>query len=84
MDLFLKPKAKLGSKSTWVVSEQTKAIVKYYAQYTGYSEDEVVDKVLSKLKDDPEFINWIKKKRRNKRAISQIFYETDMGEGTVG
>ncbi|MFC0213801.1 hypothetical protein ACFFK0_15320 [Paenibacillus chartarius] len=84
MDLFLKPKPRLGSKATWVVSDRAKAIVKYYAQYTGYTEDEVVDQVLSKLKDDPEFIKWIKDKRRNKRAMAQIFSDTEAEESTVG
>ena len=32
---FIKPKQKLGSKVSWQVSDRTKSIVKYYAEYTG-------------------------------------------------
>lgn len=81
---YIKPKEKLDVKPNWSVSEQTKNIVKHYAQYTGYTEDEVVDMFLKNLRDDPGFIEWLKNKRRNKRAISQIFSDTDEEEENIG
>jgi hypothetical protein len=43
---FIKPKNKNVEKVDWLLSERTRAIVKYYAEYTEYSESEVVDKLL--------------------------------------
>lgn len=81
---YIEPKPRLGSKAIWNVSEQTKATVKYYAEYTGYSEDEVVDQFLIQLRDDPNFLEWIQNKRRNKRALAQIFNESPTEEEDIG
>lgn len=81
---FIKPKQTLGSKVIWSVSDQTKALVKYYAEYTGYSQDEVVDTFLKNLLKDQDFMEWIQSKRRNKRALSQIFPETETEEQVIG
>jgi hypothetical protein len=70
---YIEPKPKLGSKVVWTVSDNVKSVVKYYAEYTGYTEDEIVDTYLSQLRDDPKFKEWLLGKRRNKRAISQVF-----------
>jgi hypothetical protein len=81
---FLEPKPRRESKVTWNISEQTKAAVKYYAEYTGYTEEEVVDICLIQLRDDPKFLEWLQTKRRNKRALSQIFDETQTEEQDIG
>jgi len=50
---FIKPKVINKVNPEWRVSEQTKTIVKYYAEYTDYSESEIIDKFLKNLlKDD--------------------------------
>ncbi len=69
---FIQPKGKNRKKSTWYVSEQTKALVKYYAQYTEYTEDEVVDIFLQNILLDGDFKKWIENKRYNKRILEQI------------
>jgi hypothetical protein len=81
---FIKPKQPLGSKVTWSISDQTKALVKYYAEYTGYSQDEVVDTFLKNLLKDEEFMKWIYSKRRNKRALAQIFPENETEGQVIG
>ncbi|BAU29323.1 hypothetical protein DFP93_11643 [Aneurinibacillus soli] len=81
---FIEPKPRLEQKSTWHVSEQTKATVKYYAEYTGYSEDEVVDQFLLQLRDDPKFLEWLQSKRRNKRAFSQMFADAKTEGEQIG
>lgn len=73
--VYIKPKVIGEAKATWKISPQAKAVVTYYANYTGYSEDEIVDKVLLDLRNDPDFINWLESKRRNKRAMARIFPE---------
>lgn len=70
---FIKPKQKLGSKVTWQVSDRTKSIVKYYAEYTGLSEDEVVDLFLTNILKDQDFNKWINDRRRKTRIMKQLF-----------
>jgi hypothetical protein len=72
---FLHPKQKLGSKVEWFVSNRTKSIVKYYAEYASVTEDEAVDHFLLNILKNDQFINWAKKKRRNARIMKQLFPE---------
>ncbi|GMA60318.1 hypothetical protein NZD89_12000 [Alicyclobacillus fastidiosus] len=81
---YIKPKNTDRRRVEWKVSAQTSAIVKYYAQYTGYSEDEVVDMFLIQLRDDPQFLTWLQKQRRNKRAMEQIYSDTPIKEENIG
>ncbi len=74
---FIKPKKTQGRKVNWIMSEHTRAIVKYYAQYTEYSEDEVVDTFLKKLLKDEDFMEWIQKKRFNKRITDQLLINVE-------
>lgn len=39
---FIEPKKRLKKKVDWRISEHTKSTVKIYAEYTGYTEDEIV------------------------------------------
>jgi hypothetical protein len=72
---ILKPKPKLDNKMDWKVSTHTKHVIKYFAEYTRYSEDEVVDKVLGHLINDDGFLEWIHTQRRNTRMMKQLFPE---------
>lgn len=72
---FIKPKPKIGTKTNWSVSDRTKSIVKYYAEYTGLSEDEVVDQFLTNILKDEDFNKWINSKRRKTRITKQLFPE---------
>ena len=71
--LFIEPKKRLEKKADWRVSEQTQAIIKFYSEFTGYTEDEVVDQFLKNLLDDQKFIEWANNKRRNKRIFQKLF-----------
>lgn len=81
---YIQPKNTGKRKVMWHVSTKTSAVVKYYAQYTGYSEDEVADKFLSQLSDDPQFKVWLGKQRRNKRAMEQIYSDTPIKGENIG
>lgn len=60
---FIKPKpVAQGTKATWKLSQRTRAVVRYYAEYTGYTEDEIVDQFLYQLCENPEFQNCLKQK----------------------
>jgi len=76
---FIKPKTLVKVNPGWEISENTKAIVKYYAEYTDYTESEVIDKFLNNLLKDQEFINWANKKRNNKRLNALLKANSDTG-----
>ncbi|MBD3108174.1 hypothetical protein IEO70_07315 [Bacillus sp. AGMB 02131] len=77
---FIKPKNKNVEKVDWKLSEQTRAIVKYYAEYTEYTEQEVVETILLNILEDENFIEWVKSKRNNKRIIKQLEIEEKVAE----
>jgi DNA relaxase NicK len=81
---FIKPKNKNVEKVDWLLSERTRAIVKYYAEYTEYSESEVVDKILLNILEDKDFIDWIEKKRNNRRIVKQLELEHSLEEDVIG
>lgn len=54
---FIKPKNKNAKKVNWNISERTRAMVSYYAEYSEYSEEEVVDEFLQlNLIKDEQFM----------------------------
>ncbi|WP_407272737.1 hypothetical protein [Radiobacillus sp. PE A8.2] len=72
---FIEPRNINADKVDWLISERVRAIVSYYAEYTEYTESDVVDKLLLNILDDKKFIEWIKDKRNNKRIIKQVNLE---------
>jgi hypothetical protein len=74
---FIEPKNKRAEKVGWKISERTRSIVKYYAEYTEFTEDALVDEFLLNILNDKKFLKWIDGKRYNKRILAQIF---DTGE----
>jgi DNA relaxase NicK len=81
---FIKPKNTNADKVDWLISERSQAIVKYYAEYTQYSESEVADKFLQNILDDKDFIKWIEQKRNNKRLIKQMEIEEMVKVKSIG
>ena len=70
---FIKPKNKNAKKVNWNISERTRAMVSYYAEYSEYSEEEVVDEFLQlNLIKDEQFMEWVKSRRNNKRMLKAI------------
>ena len=81
---FIKPKNKNVEKVDWLLSERTRAIVKYYAEYTEYSESDIVDKFLLNILEDKDFIGWIVKKRNNRRIVKLLELEHSLEEDVIG
>ncbi|WP_353654044.1 hypothetical protein [Bacillus sp. ISL-55] len=77
---FIEPRNINADKVDWLISERARAVVSYYAEYTEYTESDVVDKLLIHLLEDENFIEWIKNKRNNKRVIKQLKIEQLMEE----
>lgn len=74
---FIKPVFVERSSVEWEVTDRTKAIVKYYAEYTGLSENEILDRFLLNILDDEDFQQWIQNKRRNARMLKQLYPERE-------
>ena len=81
---FIEPKNKHGQKVEWVISEHSRAIVRYYAEYTGYSEEEIVDMFLKNIIDDSNFLDWIHSKRNKKRVSTKLFPNQNIEEEQHG
>ncbi|MCM3123551.1 MULTISPECIES: hypothetical protein [unclassified Mesobacillus] len=78
---FIEPKEELGKKVDWKLSDHTRAIVKYYAEYTRLNEDEIVDRFLKNILEDENFLDWIHRKRRNRRMIQQLLIKEEENNG---
>lgn len=81
---FITPKNKNSAKVDWLISERVRAAVNNYAEYTEYTESEVVDRLLINILEDKGFLEWIKNKRNNKRIIKQLEIESLMKENKIG
>lgn len=81
---FIKPKNNKVENVDWLISERVRAIVKTYAEYTEYSESEIVDTFLLNLLDDKEFIKWIENKRNNRRIVKQLEIEDLVETDKIG
>jgi hypothetical protein len=68
---FIEPKNTNKNTVSWKVSHKTRLIVEYYAKYTGYEEDEIVDMFLQNLLDNPNYIKWLNN-RKSKKKITEI------------
>jgi hypothetical protein len=79
---FIKPRNTKKSGVDWEISERTRTLIKYYAEYTEYSESEVVDQFLTNILKDEKFIDWILKKRNNKRILAQLDLQSE--ESKIG
>ena len=69
---FIQPKNQKTVKASWSLPEKTIAIVKYYAEYTGYTEDEVLEVFLENILEDKNFIEHIKGRWNNKRILKDL------------
>jgi hypothetical protein len=81
---FIKPKNNKAENVDWLISERVRAIVKTYAEYTEYTESEVVDMFLLNLLDDKDFIKWIENRRNNRRIVKQLEIEDLVENDKIG
>jgi hypothetical protein len=77
---FMKPKEKKTQKTPWEVSERVIDLVKAYAEYTEYSEEEIVEYFLNVIQDDEAFRSWAVKKRNNKKLLKILELEEALVE----
>lgn len=76
---FIKPKNTNKENVSYKISHKTKLIVEYYAKYTEYEEDEVVDMFLQNILKDSNFVEWLKN-RRSKKKINEIIFGINNNE----
>lgn len=72
---YLEPKGLNAKKVNWEISEQTREIVKQYAEYAERTENETVDLFLTNILTDKKFLEWIGTKRNNKRIVQKMGLE---------
>ncbi len=69
----LKPKHCDSDNLRLCVSKTTSSILTEYEKYTGYNKNEIVEHLVEEImRDDLEFMEWLKTKRFNKRAHKNI------------
>ncbi|MDR6998245.1 hypothetical protein [Neobacillus niacini] len=54
---YIKPKNRNLDNVDWVISEHTRNVVSAFAEYSEYTESEVVDKFLKNPLTDEDFLN---------------------------
>ena len=69
---FIKPKYQNLEKTEFKLSEKTRKIINHYADYTGLTESQVVEEVISGLTEDQDFITHIKSLRNNVRIKREL------------
>ena len=79
---FIKPKNTNKENVSYRISRKTKLIVEYYAKYTEYEEDEVVDMFLQNILKDNDFVEWLNNRRSKKKINEIIFGKDDNKEAT--
>lgn len=81
---FIKPKNNNAEQVDWLIAERIRNLVKNYAEYTEYTESEIVNQFLLNLLEDKDFIAWIGNRRNNRRIIKQLEIEDLVGEEKIG
>ena len=69
---FIEPKNLKTSKVNWSLPQKTIRLVEHYAEYTGYSDEEIVARFLDNLLLDENSKEHIKKKRNNRRILKDL------------
>lgn len=73
----IKPKYKDNVKAEWKISKRSELIIKNYAKYTKYEENEIIDSLILDILEDKEFVNWLNKKRYKKKINDVIFGKSE-------
>ena len=69
----IKPKFSNTVKLDVQISDVSKKILTLYARYTKYTESEIIDRLISEIKeDDVDFVVWLIKQRNKKKINSKI------------
>jgi len=72
----IKPKYTSLVKAEFNISDRSKEIIKQYANYTKFSESEIVDRLITEIMDDTDFVIHLKEKRYNRKINNIIFQNT--------
>lgn len=72
----IKPKYIDTIKADWRISKRSKQIINQYSKYTKYDEDEIIDKLITEILVDNDFIEWLKTRRYQKKIQGVIFEDS--------
>lgn len=74
----LKPKFSNTIKLEIRITDVSKETLSQYSKYTKFTEGEIIDYLISGIpKFDPEFVDWLKKRRFKKKAESKILSQVN-------
>jgi hypothetical protein len=74
----IKPKYTNLIKTEFNISDKSREILKRYAEYTKFSESEIIDQMISEIiNDDPKFVKYLSNKRYDKKIQKVIFQNDD-------
>lgn len=71
----IKPKYTDTVKVDWKVSKRSKQIINQYSKYTKYDESEIIDKLITDILEDKDFVTWLQN-RRFQAKIQGVIFET--------
>lgn len=69
---YLKPRK--PSKVDWTISDQTLCIIEQYAKFSDFPPELIVEDFMKNLLGNPEFAQYLRGLRRNKRMVDRIFH----------
>jgi hypothetical protein len=76
----IRPKGYNKQPVDWEISERARNTVKHFAEYSERPEESIVGKlIVDELLSDEEFINWIYKRKNNKRILKELGLVEDDG-----
>ncbi|MBX4260575.1 hypothetical protein KTC96_04970 [Clostridium estertheticum] len=73
----IKPKYADTIKTDWRISKRSKQIINQYSKYTKYEEDEIIDRLITDILVDNDFIGWLKTRRYQKKIQGVIFEDNE-------
>ncbi|MBU3201864.1 hypothetical protein LL037_11730 [Clostridium estertheticum] len=73
----IKPKYVDTIKADWRISKRSKQIINQYSKYTKYDEDEIIDRLITDILVDNNFIEWLKNRRYQKKIQGVIFEDNE-------
>ncbi|MBK5239753.1 hypothetical protein [Clostridium sp.] len=79
----IKPKYVDTIKADWKISKRSKQIINQYSKYTKYDEDEIIDRLITDILVDNDFIEWLKTRRYQKKIQGVIFEDDETGNEDI-
>lgn len=71
--MVIKPSNRRAEPVDWRIAEHAREIVKHFAEYAEYPEEEIVERCLQLLLDDEGFQDWVVSRRYTTRLAARLY-----------